>query len=81
MEQSEVVEEAILPEVSNLNDSVMNLFSQGLFSQFVHFGGYDVLSLLTLIQLSSIFSLIVCMDKIYVSDEQFFPLSNHCYDN
>ena len=37
MEQSEVVEEAILPEVSNLNDSVMNLFSQGLFSQFVHF--------------------------------------------
>lgn len=59
----------------------MNLFSQGLFSQFVHFGGYDVLSLLTLIQPSSIFSLIVCMDKIYVSDEQFFPLSNHCYDN
>lgn len=59
----------------------MNLFSQGLFSQFVHFWGYDVLYLLTLIQPSSIFSLIVCIYKTYVSDEQCFSLSNHCYDN
>ena len=31
--------------------------------------------------INSTFSVIVCTYKIHVSDEEFFTLRNHCYDN